>query len=134
MANPRPGAARELVEEGVRAVLCLAMDRPLPELAQAGLVVLHEPIPDFTAPDAATLSRCVAFVTSRWADGHSVAVHCIAGIGRTGTVLAACLVSTGVAPEEAIRTVRRQRPGSIETVEQEDCVFAFADNFKGDST
>ena len=44
-----------------------------------------------------------------------VVVHCGAGLGRTGTVVAAFLAAQGMPPEEAIREVRRLRPGSLET-------------------
>jgi atypical dual specificity phosphatase len=130
MAYPRAGCARELSDAGVGALLSLAIDGPPADVAQSGIVVRHEPVPDFTPPDPATLARCVDFVRSRWDAGSAVVVHCVAGLGRTGTVLAACLVATGVDPLDAIRTVRRERPGSIETPEQEEAIFQFAKNAK----
>ena len=51
-----------------------------------------------------------------------VAVHCAAGKGRTGTVLAAYLVTQGMTAGEAIRKVRELRPGSVETYEQEQMI------------
>ena len=59
-----------------------------------------------------------------------VAVHCGAGLGRTGTVVAAYFVTRGLGPREAIVKVRDLRPGSIETVEQERAVEAFARRLK----
>src|SRR5262245_49621429 len=126
MAYPHAGAGRELAERGVRALLCLTDTRPSPEFADAGLVVGHEPIQDFTAPDAATLSRCVDFVLTRWKQGQAVAVHCVAGMGRTGTVLAACLVATGMEAKAAIERIRAERPGSVETEGQEGAGPEFA--------
>jgi protein tyrosine phosphatase len=55
-----------------------------------------------------------------------VAVHCGAGLGRSGTPIAAYLVSQGAAPDDAIALVRARRPGSIETAEQEVAVHEFA--------
>lgn len=126
MARPRPGSAPSLTREGVRAVLTLTEEPPSAELARAGLVVRHEPIADFAAPDEITLARCVAFVREQNARGAAVVVHCHAGYGRTGTVLAACLVGEGMDPVEAITRIRRARPGSIETEEQEIAVLRFA--------
>ena len=56
-----------------------------------------------------------------------MAVHCGAGLGRAGTLLAAYLVSQGCDAEEAMARVRRARPGSIETIEQEQAVREYAE-------
>jgi atypical dual specificity phosphatase len=51
--------------------------------------------------------------------GRRVLIHCAAGLGRTGTALAAYLVvSKGLSAEEAIKAVRRLRPGSIEPIQE----------------
>src|SRR5262245_30606782 len=126
MARPRPGQAEEIRSHGIGAVLALTETPPLEELVAEGFAVAHEPVPDFEAPDVATLSRCVAFVREQLSAGRSVLVHCHAGCGRTGTVLAAALVDQGVAPARAIAQVRSLRPGSIETAEQERAVLRYA--------
>jgi ADP-ribosyl-[dinitrogen reductase] hydrolase len=58
----------------------------------------------------------------RLARGERVVLHCMGGLGRTGTVAARLLVECGVAPEDAIGRVRVARPGAIEYSGQEEYV------------
>ena len=57
-------------------------------------------------------------MTAQRGPGHSVAVYCEAGIGRTGTLLAGYLIASGLAPDAAIARVRSLRRGAIETPQQ----------------
>jgi len=58
--------------------------------------------------------------------GQRIALHCRAGIGRTGTVAARLLVERGMPPADAVAVVRRARPGAIESPEQRAWVDACA--------
>ncbi|NWX19603.1 DUS23 phosphatase, partial [Aegotheles bennettii] len=65
------------------------------------------------------------------ARGEAVAVHCMLGHGRTGTMLACYLgKARGMTGADAIREIRRLRPGSIETREQEDAVIRFCQRLR----
>lgn len=126
MAYPRGDAGPELRAHGIRAVLTLTEEAPERFLVEEGFVVHHEPVVDFEAPSPDALARAVAFVRRHLDRDEAVAVHCRAGIGRTGTALAAVLVSLGREARDAIDAVRRRRPGSLETSAQESAVLAFA--------
>lgn len=93
---------------------------------EAGLMNVHSPIPDMTAPTVRQLEHCLDAIERGKQSGLGVAVHCAAGRGRTGTILAAYFVSQGKTAEAAIDHVRQLRPGSIETPEQEQAVRDYA--------
>lgn len=132
----RPGSLHPLAEDlaklrmvGVGAIVSLT------EIAlnehhtdQADMTVLRVPIPDFHAPTLSDINQVVRFIHQSLEDNRSVVVHCTAGLGRTGTVLACWLVSQGTSPGNAIFAIRSRRPGSIETTEQEQTVFDYANS------
>lgn len=92
---------------------------------------LYEPVPDFTPPRLDQIERMVGFIDEQietWE--HPVVVTCQAGLGRTGTILACYLVYVGYTPENAVKLVREQRPGSIQTREQEDAITKFGEHLK----
>lgn len=94
----------------------------------AGLVWRHFPIRDFSVPDDHVRARwrdANADLHQRLDAGETIAIHCRAGLGRTGVAAAMILIERGLAPDQAIRLVRRSRPGAIETAEQQDWVAAY---------
>ena len=96
------------------------------ELGVQELRYLHLPIADMAAPSAADVRRFVEFVDRASEDGLATAVHCRAGLGRTGTLLSCYLVSQGYEAEQALEEVRARRPGSVETDSQEEAVREYA--------
>lgn len=117
----------ELAEQGIGAIVSLT-ETPLDPapIQYFKFASLHLPIPDFTPPSQQQIAAFAGFVDNCLAEGKAVVVHCGAGIGRTGAMLAAYLVHTGMDAEDALATVRNQRPGSVETREQADSVREYA--------
>lgn len=132
---PRPGAYRSVEEDldflrdaGIGLLVSLTERRVDPAAArERGIEILRITIIDFTAPTLEQQREFVAAVDESLAQGRPAGVHCAAGIGRTGTMLATYLVSTGMEARAAIDEVRRRRPASIQTAEQEDAVHAYQD-------
>ena len=67
----------------------------------------------------------------RLADGERVLIHCRAGLGRTGMIAARLLVETGLTPLQALNAVRRARPGTVETLPQEQYVLLLPERLAG---
>jgi protein-tyrosine phosphatase len=92
-------------------------------LAGAGWVRRTIPILDYHAPFAR--AACGVCPAHRCSTAKAL-VHCQGGSGRTGTMGAAYWIAKGLAAEEAIRRVRRERPGAVETNEQKMVLHRFA--------
>lgn len=114
-------------------VLVTLTEAPLPRtwVNDAGLMTVHIPVIDMSPPTVRQLQLAVEAIGRSNRAGMGVAVHCTAGKGRTGTVLAAYYVTRGLSADQAIRKVRELRPGSIETDEQEQAVRDWASGRAG---
>jgi protein-tyrosine phosphatase len=72
----------------------------------AGFDVYFVPVPDEEAPALEDLEKALAWVAHGINSGKKVLVHCRFGIGRTGTFVAAYLMSKGHSLKAAIRKMK----------------------------
>jgi len=104
------------------------------EVRARGIDWYHLPITDMGVPDPEFERQWVRVsdaLHGRLGKGETIVIHCLAGLGRTGVVAARLLVEAGLEPAAAIATVRRARPGTIQTPDQERHVYAFAVDVSG---
>ena len=113
--GPDPEAA--LTEVGADTLVCLC-ERPELEDRYPGYVdwlgaderAVWFPVPDLHAPAPEAAGRLIARIRARLEAGHTVLMHCGAGIGRAGTMAAALLVDMGHSLDSALATVAGSRP------------------------
>lgn len=127
LALPRyPAEYQFLLDNGIKHLVSLTERRPPNHDTCPDLTQHHLKITDFTPPSPAQIDKFLSIVEEANAKGEGVAVHCMHGFGRTGTMLACYLVKTRkLSGPEAINEIRRLRSGSIETKEQEKAVVQF---------
>ncbi len=128
-----------LDEEGFRTVLCLLTEDEferygIPELRKAyadrGFSARYFAIPDQNPPSSlAEADEVVEWMDGVLGSGENLLVHCVGGLGRSGTMAACYLLKFGgfTDPAAAIQAVREARsPRAIETRRQEEFIEEYA--------
>ena len=88
-------------------------------LARHELKNVHLPVYDREAPSLGQIQMLLKRMEILVGRGEVLAVHCLGGLGRTGTVLTAWLVREGLTAQEALRRVRLLDPRYVQSAEQE---------------
>lgn len=121
----------ELYSAGIRAVVSLLnIPSDATVFESAGFSFLCLPVADGAAPTIEQATEFVRFVEVQRQGQRPVAVHCEAGLGRTGTMLAVYLVSQGETAEGAIRRIRQVEKVAVETPRQIQFLEQFAEQIR----
>jgi atypical dual specificity phosphatase len=118
-----------LYSQGIRSLVRMSEKTLIDPAAinRLGLIDLHIPVKDFTAPSLMEIEEIIDFMLKSVLEGKPVGVSCGGGDGRTGTVLACYLVALDHTAEGLVIQVRRKRPGAVETREQFEVIRQYLD-------
>ena len=113
------------IDQGVKSIVTIR-EEPLGSDYTNNVNYLHVHSNDMGVPEFDYLVSAIDFIHSRITNNEPVMVHCLAGLGRTGTLLACYLIKyQKVSAGDAIQKVREERPGSIQSFSQEEIIFQF---------
>ena len=114
-----------LKQEGVKSIVTIR-EEPLEDEWIKDVIYLHIHSNDMGVPEFDDLNKSVDFIHKRLENNEPVMVHCLAGLGRTGTILACYLIKyANMSSDDAIAKIRKQRSGSIQSYSQEEIIFRF---------
>ena len=115
-----------LQEEGIKSIVTIR-EEPLDDDWTSDVNYRHVLSDDMGVPTFDDLKNSVDFIHDRIENNEPVLVHCLAGLGRTGTILACYLIKyEKMSAEDAIHHVREKRHGSIQSFVQEELIFQYA--------
>jgi atypical dual specificity phosphatase len=119
-----------VLRQGIKSIVTMT-ENALPESWLEDVTYLHVPTQDLTAPDIEKIDTVVDFIHERINNEEAVMVHCAAGMGRAGTVLACYLIKYHKhSAKDAIEKVREERPGSIQSESQEIAIHLYEKHVK----
>jgi atypical dual specificity phosphatase len=128
-----------LIKHGIKTIITVR-EVPLPSnwftdsinnIDRDNVNYLHLRVEDFGSPSIEEIDSTVEYIQHQIDNKKPVMVHCAAGKGRTGTILAAYLLKNeNLTAEQAIKKIRNLRPGSIQSNIQEMTISIYENYLK----
>lgn len=114
MPQPQVDDLSALHNTGVKAIISLLEDEiGLDTYTKNNFKSKWIPIADDSAPTLKQVSDLVEYIDKQLDQNCPVAIHCKGGKGRTGTMLAAYLISKGTSYEDTMNQINEAKPNAI---------------------
>ncbi|MBL8151444.1 MAG: tyrosine-protein phosphatase [Blastocatellia bacterium] len=131
--SAKPGLLNTLEEDvnflkamGIELVVTLTELPFTPSLSSFGFRQIHFPIQDMSFPTPKAGQQICEEIVKAVEERSPTLLHCKAGLGRTGMMLACCLVSMGKDPEQALIEVRKRNRAYVQTQGQANFIKHYA--------
>ncbi|KAI8061337.1 protein-tyrosine phosphatase-like protein [Thamnidium elegans] len=101
------------------------------QFTEQGIQVHDLPFKDGGVPPPNVVTEWLSIVDREERDSHekselpTIAVHCVAGLGRAPALVAIALIELGMQPLDAVEFIRRKRRGAFNKPQ-----IAYLDNYK----
>ena len=124
---------KTIKDQNIENIICLLSENEFEEYgvsdlkevyAKAGINVCYSRVVDQAVPTVAMMDDTLNWLDKEITSQKKTLIHCVGGIGRTGTVVACYLKKySGLTADEAIEVVRKSRsPRAVENEAQEKFV------------
>ena len=101
-------------KKDISFILVLTTTFPNAFLNNSSLKIKHLSLIDHSIPSIDKIIEALDFIQTSIDSNFAILIHCRAGKGRTGTILASYFVNSGWDVQKSIKHIRKLRPGSIE--------------------
>lgn len=133
--DPHGDVLATYLTRGVETVVVLTLEEEVRRLTgldllqryqELGFDLIHAPVQDFSVPEKGAFQEPIQKTLQRAKARRTIAIHCHAGVGRTGT-FASCLAKVvfNMDGEEAVSWVRQYIPHAVENTQQYQFVQEF---------
>jgi protein-tyrosine phosphatase len=128
---PDPSLLEKFKEYGISVIVnCSEFDNR--SNLKGDFFYYHFNVPDYGLPSENQIREFISICDAHSNKGEAIVVHCVAGCGRTAQFILAWAASRGFIPKgvDPVTWIRKKRPCSLETKEQEDYARKLAKKFQ----
>jgi len=123
-----------LKDQGIETVVSLTEEHHHKDQLATQFDLHHIAIEDLGAPKVAQVLQLAELIKSSMGNQKKLAVHCLAGIGRTSTMLMSAHITMGESAKDLELLLAKQNPAFQLTGSQADFIRSFSERLDGKST